>query len=85
MSTTVGQELRQRREAHSISIDQAAAATRIRPHYLRALELGDFNALPSVAQARGFLRAYAGYLKLDPDPLLAMLESREPAPTRPSL
>ena len=79
MSTTVGQELRQRREAHSISIDQAAAATRIRPHYLRALESGDFSALPSVAQARGFLRAYAGYLKLDPDPLLAMLESREPA------
>jgi cytoskeleton protein RodZ len=81
MSTTVGQELRQRREARSLTIDQAAAATRIRPHYLRAFESGDFNALPSVAQARGFLRAYAGYLNLDPEPLLAMLESREPAPT----
>jgi cytoskeleton protein RodZ len=84
MSTTVGQELRQKREARSISIDQAAAATRIRPHYLRALESGDFNALPSVAQARGFLRAYAGYLGLDPEPLLAMLESREPAEAEPA-
>jgi cytoskeleton protein RodZ len=80
MSTTVGQELRQAREARSLSIDQAAAATRIRPHYIRALESGEFSALPSVAQARGFLRAYAGYLGLDVEPLLALLDSKETAP-----
>jgi cytoskeleton protein RodZ len=84
MTTTVGQELHQAREARALSIDQAAAATRIRPHYIRALESGDFDALPSVAQARGFLRAYASYLGLDPDPLLDLLENKEPAPTSPS-
>lgn len=84
MTTTVGQELHQAREARSLSIDQAAAATRIRPHYLRALESGDFGALPSVAQARGFLRAYAGYLGLDPDPLLEALDSKESIPAAPS-
>jgi cytoskeletal protein RodZ len=76
MSTRVGQELRQAREARSLSIEQVAAATRIRPHYIRALESGDFSALPSVAQARGFLRAYAGYLGLDADSLLTLLEDK---------
>lgn len=84
MSTTVGQELRQAREARSLSIDQAAAATRIRPHYIRALESGDFGALPSVAQARGFLRAYAGYLGLEAEPLLALLERSDDTPTQPT-
>lgn len=84
MSTTVGQELRQAREARSLTIDQAAAATRIRPHYIRALESGEFGALPSVAQARGFLRAYAGYLGLEVEPLLARLELSDDTPTRPT-
>jgi cytoskeletal protein RodZ len=84
MTTTVGQELRQAREARSLSIDQASVATRIRPHYLQALESGDFGALPSVAQARGFLRAYAEYLGLNPDPLLVALEGKEPAPAAPA-
>ncbi|OGO36638.1 MAG: hypothetical protein A2W35_16640 [Chloroflexi bacterium RBG_16_57_11] len=83
MTTTVGQELQQAREERSLSIDQAAAATRIRPHYIRALESGDFDALPSVAQARGFLRAYASYLGVDPDPLLRLLESQESTPPSP--
>ena len=84
MITTDGQELYQARVARSLSIDQAAAATHIRPHYIRALESGDFDALPSVAQARGFLRAYASYLGLDPDPLLDQLENKRPASTTPS-
>ena len=80
MTTTVGQELRRAREVRSLSIEQAAAATRIRPHYLRALESGELDALPSMAQARGFLRAYAGYLGLEPEPLLAQIDSEGVAP-----
>jgi len=83
MTTIVGQELQQAREERSLSIDQAASATHIRPHYLRALESGDFDTLPSVAQARGFLRAYASYLGLDPDPLLSLLENKDSAPITP--
>jgi cytoskeletal protein RodZ len=80
MSTTVGQQLRQAREARSLSLEQAAQATRMRVHYLQALEAGEFNALPSMTQARGFLRTYAGYLKLDAESLLAQMENRPPAP-----
>ena len=69
-----GQQLRKAREARSLSLEQAAQATRIRVHYLKALEEGNIEALPSNAQVRGFLRAYAGYLKLDPQPLLDALD-----------
>lgn len=78
MSTSVGQQLRQARETLSLTLDQVAHATRIRPHYLRAMEADDFGALPSATQARGFLRAYAAVLKLDPEPLLAILEGKAP-------
>jgi cytoskeletal protein RodZ len=81
MSATIGQQLRQRREARSLTIDQAASATRIRAHYLIAMETGEFGLLPSPVHARGFLRAYAEFLNLDAEPLLTELEGKEtPSP-----
>ena len=71
MNTSVGLELRRAREARSLSLEEVAHATHMRVHYLRALEEGDLAAIPSRAQAKGFLRAYADYLGLDPDPLTA--------------
>lgn len=71
MSQQVGQKLIQAREAQSLSLEKVAQETHIRLHYLRALEAGELETLPSDAQVRGFLRAYAGYLGLDPDPLIA--------------
>jgi cytoskeletal protein RodZ len=78
MSETVGEQLQNARQARSISLEQAANATHIRLHYLRALEEGNFDALPSPAQARGFLRAYAGYLGLDAAVLLGGLGEENP-------
>ena len=71
---TIGKQLRQAREARNLSLEQVAQATHIRVRYLQALEAEQFELLPSTAQLRGFLRAYAGALKLDPVPLLAALE-----------
>ncbi len=76
MNDTIGDQLRQAREARSISLEEASQATFMRESYLRALENGDFDALPSRTQARGFLRAYAAYLKLDVEALLAALDSQ---------
>ncbi len=70
MIDSIGQRLREARLARSLSLEEAAQATRIRVRFLVAMEEGDYEALPSAAQARGFLRAYAGYLGLDPKPLL---------------
>lgn len=88
----LGQRLSQEREAQKITLDQASQATHIRVRYLQAMEEGNLDLLPSPVQARGFLRAYAGFLGLDLDRLSAELSSQAsivdepavlPAPTRP--
>lgn len=71
MSKTVGQKLRQAREARSLTLEQVSEAIRIRPLYLQALESGEPEKLPSAVQARGFLRAYADFLGLDTQALLS--------------
>ena len=83
MSTSVGQQLRQARETLSISIEQAALATRIRAHYLKALEAGDYSSFPSTAHVRGFLRAYAEYLGIDSELIIADLEGASPSSVKP--
>jgi cytoskeletal protein RodZ len=77
MSETIGQKLRQARQGRNLSLEQAANETYIRLHYLEALERGEFGQLPSTAQARGFLRAYANYLGISPDSLLSELDNME--------
>lgn len=78
MNETIGQQLRQAREAQKLTLEQIAGATRMRERYLRALEEDNYEALPSLAQARGFLRAYASYLKLDPEVLLQDWNGKQP-------
>jgi cytoskeletal protein RodZ len=73
MVEMIGEQLRQARQDRKLSLEQASHATHIRIHYLQALEAGDFSQLPSRAHARGFLRAYAGYLGLQAEALLAQL------------
>jgi cytoskeletal protein RodZ len=46
----------------------------MRVRFLKALENGDLDSLPSQTQARGFLRAYADHLGLDSVDLLAILD-----------
>ena len=70
MNEQIGQKLRQARQAKSLTIDDVSAATYIRPRVLKALEAGDFGALPSAAQVRGMLRAYADFLGLKYDNLI---------------
>lgn len=74
MSAAVGKKLRQAREEQELTLEQVAKDTHIRIHYLLAMEAGDFDNIPSRVQARGFLRSYAGYLKIDIGPLFEILE-----------
>ncbi|MGZ6315964.1 MAG: helix-turn-helix domain-containing protein [Anaerolineales bacterium] len=65
MSDSVGTRLRQARELRHLTIQEVSETTRVRPHYLEALENDDHSAIPSAAQARGFLRIYAAFLELN--------------------
>ncbi len=71
ISTTLGQQLRQAREERKLTIEQAVSATRIRAHYLQAIESNQFELLPSAVHKRGFIRAYAEYLGLDGEALIS--------------
>src|SRR5207237_9721782 len=84
----VGAGLREARERQGLSLEQAAAATRIAARHLRALEEEEeFERLPEPVYARGFLREYARFLGLDARPFLdeytARLGEAEPPPPPP--
>lgn len=70
MHSGIGDTLRAARRARGLSLSDAAHATRVRETYLTALEQGDFAALGGDVYARGFLRSYARFLGLDPEPLV---------------
>jgi cytoskeletal protein RodZ len=79
----VGKWLQQAREAQELSLEDVEDVTKIRNRYLKALEVGDYEAIPGgEAQARGFLRRYAGFLGLSADEAISRYEQehgREPA------
>ncbi len=65
MTETIGMRLREAREKRHLSLQQVSDTTKLRTHYLQALESDDLSAIPSSAQARGFLRIYAEFLGLN--------------------
>ena len=75
--STIGEALRSAREAQGRSLDDAAVATRIKASYLEALEHERFGELGGSVYVKGFLRSYAGYLGIDPAPLLEAYRAQE--------
>jgi cytoskeleton protein RodZ len=74
-----GAQLRAVREAKGLSLDAVAEVTRFGTQQLEALERDDYTRFPGMTIVRGFVRGYAKFLKLDPEPLLAMLDAAMPA------
>ncbi len=66
----IGDQLRNRRELLGLTIEDVERHTRLRIHYLHALESGKIEWLPSPVQGRGMLHNYAIFLGLNPEPLL---------------
>lgn len=69
--TTIGDDLQAARLARGEDLQDIAAQLRIRHAYLDAIERGDFEALPGPTYAIGFVRAYARYLSLDANDMIA--------------
>jgi transcriptional regulator with XRE-family HTH domain len=72
----IGTILRYYREQRGIDLDSAAEQLRIRRDYLVAMEQDRFDLLPEGMYRRSFLRAYAGFLKLDPDQIMKMFDEQ---------
>jgi cytoskeleton protein RodZ len=71
MAQTIGQQLKQARLEGNLTIEQIVQTTRVRGHYIEAIEADDYEALPSPVQARAFLRIYAKCLGMSLDELIA--------------
>ena len=62
---SVGQRLREAREARGLSLDEVAAQTRIPIRHLRSIEDGKYEELPALTYTVGFGRNYANAVGLD--------------------
>jgi cytoskeletal protein RodZ len=72
---TLGKYLKNQRESKKISLREVAKNTRVREHVLRAIEEDQYHLLPPATYVKGFLLAYAKYLKLDPNDVLLRYEN----------
>lgn len=83
---TLGHTLREARERRGLSLTEVALETNIQSPRLDAIEHDDFSRLPPPVYVKGFIRTYAKYLDLDPDPLVQEYEARHaPREAAPSM
>lgn len=73
-----GEILRKAREARGESLNDVARTLKLSAHQLEAIENGRFDILPGPTFVRGFLRNYARYLEIPPEPLLEGVGIRTP-------
>ena len=66
----IGEKLREARESHGVSIEEAAEDLKIRPSQLKNLEEGDIKEFKDIFYVKFFVRDYAKYLGLDGEKLL---------------
>src|SRR5437762_5566393 len=83
-SMAVGADLRKARIARNRSIDDIARVTKISRSLLTAIESENFDRVPGGLFRRGYLRAYAREVGLDPDEVVQSYRNEfEPAPPQP--
>ncbi len=61
-----GTAIKKTRESLCVELNEIAAGTKISERYLKYIENENFDALPGKVFVRGYLHAYAEFLKLDP-------------------
>src|SRR5215207_3176431 len=78
----IGAALTAAREARGLSVEDVAAATRIRASIVRSIERDDFSVCGGDVYARGHLRVIAQFVGTDPRPLVEEFDRRsdEPVP-----
>jgi len=68
--SSFGETLKRERELRQISLREIAEATKINLRYLDALERDDFRHLPGGVFNKGFVRAYAQFIGIDPETMV---------------
>lgn len=78
--TSAGQQLASTREARGWTVEQVANQLNLAARQIDALEKDNYAALPGMVIVRGFIRAYAKLLQVDPLPILACIVGNTAAP-----
>src|ERR1039458_4656129 len=66
---TIGSELKEARQSRKITLEMVSKKTKIPVKYLEALEENRFDIFPSHTYVKGFIRAYAKVVGVDPQVL----------------
>jgi cytoskeletal protein RodZ len=69
---SVGQLLKETREAKDLSIRQISQVIKIRESLIESLELGDYDSFTSDMHLKSFLRSYASYLGINEEKIMAL-------------
>jgi cytoskeleton protein RodZ len=77
---TAGDMLREAREAHGLHIEMVAAALKVPPQKLMALEADDIASLPDPVFARALASSVCRALRIESAPVLAKLPGAQRAP-----
>jgi cytoskeletal protein RodZ len=80
---SLGERLREAREARGLSPSEVSEKIRIRTVYLIAIEEENWRAVGAPVYIRGFLRTYARFLGLDPEEVVAQFGELEPGNSAP--
>ena len=67
-----GQKLRREREKKRLTLNQLADRTKVGASLLRSLEAGECSRWPGGIYSRGYMRAYAQAIGLDPEQTVTM-------------
>jgi cytoskeletal protein RodZ len=67
---SLGEELKRERELREITLREISEATKISIRILEAIENDNYRILPGGVFNRNFLRAYAGFIGLDPESIV---------------
>ncbi len=82
---SLGEILRSQRTEQQRTISEVTAATHMKSEIVEALEHDDYRAIPAPIYGKGFVRLYAEYLGLDPEPLITIYMQGVTSAKRPSL
>lgn len=69
-ASSIGEELKRKREEKKLSLREVSRAVSIQPKYLQAIEEDRYDALPARVYAVNFLKSYARFLGLDEESML---------------
>lgn len=76
----LGSDLRQRRQETGLTLEHLSARTNIPIRLLEAIERDDFAGVPGGIFVRGYLRACATHLRLDPEEVVRRFTEEHPTP-----